>query len=157
MPTSGDPSEPTIACEPLLEDKTVLFDYPTYNPLWKLNPDYQFFYGIAPRTLDSLWVDSVIKMNKDTRKVVGEWHQENVYVTEFDFIPNPEKGAAEDDGLLLSIGYDQVKDESFIIVLNAKTMTLIATLPLAEVVPFHAHGIGCFPDKTGKQRCFTNP
>jgi carotenoid cleavage dioxygenase-like enzyme len=147
-----------IDCHELLKDGTVYFDYPTYNPLWKMRPDYQFFYAIAPLSSSSLWFDRLIKVNEKSGEIVVEWSQPDVYVTEFDFLPNPIQPAEEDDGLLVSILYNQVSDKSYLAVFDAVNLSQLAVLSLPQVVPFHAHGIFCSPgDGAGQRTCYSNP
>lgn len=72
--------------------KFFLFDYPTFNPLFKMQSTYQFFYGISPRDPTSVWYDRLLKMNAQTRTIVGEWSGGNgVYLSEATFLPRGHK------------------------------------------------------------------
>jgi hypothetical protein len=52
-----------VSCSPLSpEFEELPFDYPTFNPLMKMQP-YRYFYAIQPRSLQSRWFDSVIKVD----------------------------------------------------------------------------------------------
>ena len=138
------------------------FDYPTFNPRYKMNPDYQFFYAIAPRNAStSRWFDALIKVDVKSGGVdtiAAEWHAPNVYLTEASFLPldDDEKSSPskEDDGVLLSVLYNATSDSSAFAIFNASDLTLLETVPLGGVLPFHAHGIVC---PGGGEKCFTNP
>lgn len=145
----------TVACDNLLQgaDAKLSFDYPTYNPLWKTNPKSRFLYGISQLSLSSSkWFDRVIKMDTQARKVAASWSQPGIYVTEADFIGRP-GATAEDDGVLLSLAYNQTSHRSHFLLLDARNLREIATYQLDASYPFHAHGIVCPP----KGPCFTNP
>lgn len=51
-----------IQCSDLLKgpDANTIFDYPTFNPDFKMNPDYRYTYAIAPQSLDSKYVVLVL-------------------------------------------------------------------------------------------------
>ena len=46
-----DPDATTIACAPFLAAAERYFDYPTFNPLYKMRADYEYFYAIAPASV----------------------------------------------------------------------------------------------------------
>eukprot|EP01094_Clydonella_sp_ATCC50884_P024005 TRINITY_DN5907_c0_g1_i1.p1 TRINITY_DN5907_c0_g1~~TRINITY_DN5907_c0_g1_i1.p1 ORF type:complete len:625 (-),score=226.74 TRINITY_DN5907_c0_g1_i1:225-2018(-) len=153
------PPASRIACSPLMRDPTVIFDYPTYNPLWKTRPDYRFFYAISPRSDASLWFDRAIKVDEKSGEVLAEWSRPDTFLTELDFVPNPQQPAPEDDGVLLAVLYDDARDESSVGVFDAADLSLIASLPMQHVVPFHAHGIVCVPRPSSPAglMCYSNP
>jgi len=149
---SGEP----VFCDPLLSenDNKMIFDYPTFNPHYKMRQDYKYFYGIAISDPNSTkWFDRAVKVDVKQGKVVAEWSAPDVYLSELNFIPRSEN-ANEDDGTLVTLLYNNKEDASYIAFFSAKTMQpfLIEKLE-AGVVPFHAHGIVC---KSGIP-CFTNP
>jgi len=132
-----------ITCNGLLQkDNTTRFDYPTFNPAYKMNPDYQYMYGIGPSTESSRWFDRVLKVHSPTGKILKTWSAPNVFVSEADYVPHAD-AAHEDDGLLLSVLYNQTSDSSSLMVFDAATLEPVSEYPLPGVVPFHAHGIVC--------------
>eukprot|EP00939_MAST-03C_sp_MAST-3C-sp1_P002139 g2139.t1 len=152
VPAGG---ESAITCVPLLAANASIeyFDYPTFNPEYKMNPDYRYFYAIAPgQTSTSRWFDTVTKIDRSTYTVTASWTDDNLYMTEADFIPRP-NGSAEDDGVLVTIAYNATSDESLLAVLDAKDLSVLAIAPFGFAVPFHAHGISCAKDRA----CWTNP
>ena len=147
-----------ISCGPLMQgaEVSLIFDYPTFNPLFKMRPDYQFFYGIAATDASSSrWFDRAIKVNAKAGKVVKSWSAPGIFMTEFDFIPRTNGTAAkdEDDGVLLSVLYNASSDTSLFAVFDARELVPLKMYEMDAVVPFHAHGISC---KRG-EACFTNP
>jgi len=149
-----DPSAVSFSCEKLFTsgDWQGLFDFPTFNPLYKSNPDTNWFYATAPIDNKALWMNSVIKGDVKQRKVVATWSEPGVYTTEANFIPRP--GATEeDDGVLFSLMYDSKIDSSIVVLLDAKTLKLIGKTDLGMVIPYHSHGVLCQADG----RCFPNP
>ena len=144
-------------CRPLLEDAATYWDYPTFNPRFKMNPDYQFFYGISiTDPFTSQWFDRVIKVGAKTGKIEKHWESPGIFVTEAGFVPlSPDTpGAAEDDGVLMTVAYNKTAGRSQLLILDAKELTLIDSYPLGDqIIPFHAHSISCTPE----HGCYTNP
>ena len=106
-----------------------------------------------PADLDqSPWFSRIVKFDAQKRTVAAEWSAPNVFVTEADFIPKTNTNADEDDGVLVSILYNASSDSSTFAIFDAKTLHMVDSYPLAQVIPFHAHGISC----KGSQ-CFSNP
>lgn len=157
VPSTGS----SIACTPFAQDTSLIFDYPTFNPLWKTEPTYQYFYAIAPHIdaeVSDRWFSRVLKMDAQTGAVLLEWSAPNVFVTEADFVPRTitEGKGTEDAGVLLTVIYNATSDTSALVVLNASDMKLLDSYALPEVVPFHAHGIHCRSAREGG-KCFPNP
>jgi carotenoid cleavage dioxygenase-like enzyme len=143
-------NESTIECSDFVSPG-LIFDYPTFNPLFKTKP-YQFFYAISPVTYNSRWFDSIIKIEHLSGSIVASYKCDGCYFTEADFIPGLNGATDEDDGLLSSIVYNATSDKSFALLLDAKTLLVKDSTPLPFVVPFHAHGIV----KT-QNRIYSNP
>lgn len=144
-----------VSCEKFFtkDDDAVIFDYPTFNPAFKMNPEYKYFYAIAAKAPTSRWFDELIKVNAQTRSVEHAWSAPGIYLTEADFIPWREGGhRPEDDGMLLSVLYNTTSDQSSLGIFSAATLALLHQQPLSSVIPFHAHGIVCVDS-----RCYPNP
>lgn len=149
-----------FGCAPLLPaSPDLLFDYPTYNPQFKMRPDYRWMYAISPASRASRWFDQLVKVDVRKGGLSKSWSAPGMYLTEFDFHPTSEGVAAddEDDGLLLSVLYNATADSSSFGVFDAKTLAPIGIYPLGAAVPFHAHGIVCRPQQGGPPKCFSNP
>jgi len=149
----------SVSCESFFQGgaEVSIFDYPTFNPLFKMRPDYRFFYAIAAASPTSRWFDQLIKVDVESRAVIQRWSAPGVFLTEADFIPSLERqgsgSAPEDEGKLVSVLYNATNDASSLAVFDARTLRLVDQYALDFVVPFHAHGIVCMPG----QACYTNP
>eukprot|EP00440_Ansanella_granifera_P012682 gb/GFBE01013779.1/.p1 GENE.gb/GFBE01013779.1/~~gb/GFBE01013779.1/.p1 ORF type:complete len:537 (+),score=124.85 gb/GFBE01013779.1/:1-1611(+) len=152
IPASGNG---TIVCDPFFKDSSSapLFDYPTFNPKFKMNAKYQFFYGIAPKSPSSRWFDQLIKVDAQKRAVVNTWSSDGIYLTEADFIPRRNSEGQEDSGILISVLYNSTSDSSSLGLFDASSLAMINQYQLNSVIPFHAHGIVC---ESGKP-CYPNP
>ena len=68
-----------------------------------------------------------------------EWYKEDHYASEPNFLPRP--GATEeDDGVLISTVLGGDLGHSYLLVLDAKTMTEIARADAPHFLPFTSHG-----------------
>ena len=54
-------------------------------------------------------------------------------------------GTSEDDGALITIGYDGNRQQSYLLLLDARTFTPLNTAYLPHNIPWSAHGIH-FPE-----------
>ena len=67
------------------------------------------------------------------------FYQEDHYFGEASFVPNPE-GTEEDDGILITIGFDGLLEQSYLLLLDAKTLEPIDRALTQHIVPFSFHG-----------------
>ncbi|CAJ1352302.1 unnamed protein product [Effrenium voratum] len=146
------PKEAAVACDAFFADTAKVFDYPTFNPHFKMSASYRFFYAIAPATAASRWFDQLIKVDVQSRSVVKHWSAPGIFLTEADFVPSQAAHGKEDDGILVSILYNASDDTSQLGIFDAASLALLSQQKLGCVVPFHAHGIVCAQGK-----CFPNP
>ena len=73
--------------------------------------------------------------------VIGLWKAPHCFPSEPIMVPSGEGGEdAEDDGVVLSQCYDAAREESFLLVLDAKDMTELARAYLGMVCPSSFHG-----------------
>jgi len=154
IPTDG---EDQVSCEPFFKGLSggPLFDYPTYNPTFKMNPEYNFFYAIAAKSSKSRWFDQLIKVDAHTRDISKHWSSEGIFFTEADYISRQgqAKSQAEDSGLLVTVLYNSTADQSSLALFDASSLEMVSQYKLDFVIPFHAHGIVCEPG----QPCYPNP
>lgn len=99
--------------------------------------DYQFTYGMSQLPTSNFF-DRLIKVDVKN-KVDLFWHEKNTVPGEPIFVPNP-NGISEDDGVILSVILDGESEHSVLLILNAKTMTEVASVPLSQHIPFGFHG-----------------
>jgi len=148
---SINPSAGRVTCNNLLQDGSVVLDYPTYNPRMKMQ-DYSFFYGISPAsTTSSRWFDRVIKVDRNKGVIVASWSEAGVYPTEAGFIGRP-GASAEDDGVLVSVVFNSTTNSSYGVILDSRNLRLLDRFSFDQLLPFHAHGISCVAG-----HCFSNP
>mmetsp|Transcript_24814 Transcript_24814/g.69512 ORF Transcript_24814/g.69512 Transcript_24814/m.69512 type:complete len:535 (-) Transcript_24814:1634-3238(-) len=143
-----------VSCSELLDDpefSETRFDYPTFNPTFKMNPDYQYLYLLGASSPAALWFDTINKVDVQRGKVERTWHEDDVFVTEASYVPR-DGDPNEDSGVLLSVLYNSTADSSELGIFSAASLEKIDSYPLPSVVPFHAHGMTC--DVT---RCYPNP
>lgn len=71
--------------------------------------------------------------------MTAAWHQENCYPSEAVFIGRPSASAdeelQEDDGVLVSIVLDSARATSFLLVLDASNLQVLAKAYLGVLVP----------------------
>ena len=72
------------------------------------------------------------------------YHVENNYMSEMHFLPNP-AGKAEDDGVLITIGFDGEREKSYLLLLDATTFRPMNKAYLPHHIPWSAHGMH-FPE-----------
>ena len=98
---------------------------------------YSYVYA-AGNTQDGNWLDDITKINVETSEHLV-WYKENCYPGEPIFVAAPD-AKEEDDGILLSVVFDANAYNTFLLVLDAKTLEEQARAILPEVVPFSFHG-----------------
>ena len=71
-------------------------------------------------------------------------YMENHYTTEMFFMADPE-GTKEDDGVLETIVFDGEKEQSYLLIIDASSFTIIDKAYLPHNIPWSAHGMH-FPE-----------
>lgn len=79
-----------------------------------------------------------------THPVTQVYYVENNYMSEMHFLPDP-LGKAEDDGVLITIGFDGVREQSYLLLINATTFIPMNKAFLPHHIPWSAHGMH-FPE-----------
>ncbi|CEG82646.1 hypothetical protein RMATCC62417_16690 [Rhizopus microsporus] len=123
-------------------------ELPQINPNFKMYK-HSIMYGLGFSASNSLkdgaiW-DSIVKTNLETKSIMTSWHQEGCYPSEPVFIPRPSIGpedqVGEDEGVLLSVVMNAATSSSFLLVLDATSLQVLATADLERLVPISfAHG-----------------
>ena len=54
-------------------------------------------------------------------------------------------GTSEDDGVLITVGFDGAKEQSYLLLMDARTFAPINTAYLPHNIPWSAHGMH-FPE-----------
>jgi len=111
------------------------FDFPTINEKYR-GMEYCWVYGWVALDYSR---HSLIKRNVCGEGGEKRFTQENHYYGEASFVANPD-AIAEDDGVLVTIGFDGPKEQSYLMLLNATDMTPIDWAYTQHIVPFSFHG-----------------
>ncbi len=100
---------------------------------------YRYVYGIS-RSPDSAYdtADRLVKIDNQTGDATT-WQEEAAYVGEPVFVPSPHP-RAEDEGVLLSVVIDTGREASYLLVLDARSMTELARAQAPHSIPFGFHG-----------------
>jgi len=116
------------------------FDFPTINEDYR-GKKYCYTYGMSAFAYSRT---ALVKKDVCTSKEDKVWNQENHYMSEMHFLPKP-GGKEEDDGVLITIGFDGTKEQSYLMFIDAKTFTPINHAYLPHNIPWSAHGM-YFPE-----------
>lgn len=127
-------SNPSTANERIIFDGTL--ELPRFNQKFHMK-SHQFVYGIGHTAGHIVW-DCLVKLDNHSGQVI-RWEEEGCHPGEPIFVPTP-NDSEEDAGVLLSVVLSGPEQRSFLLVLDAKTMTEVARSYAPQVVPFGFHG-----------------
>lgn len=102
---------------------------------------YRIVWG-ASASAPGAFLDGLarIDISEEPERNARIWHEPGTYPGEPIFVARP-GGRAEDDGVLLSVVLDTIARRSFLLVLDAATMTEIARAETPEIVTLGFHGL----------------
>lgn len=113
-------------------------ELPTLNPR-KVLKKHRYVYGLV-HTGKSTLFDDLVKYDIETH-TAKVWSQHGHSASEAIFVPNPEAAEEdEDNGVLLTVVLDGVQGTSYLLVLDAKTMTEVARADVNGAIGFGFHG-----------------
>ncbi len=98
--------------------------------------DYRWVYGNGSERGDFL--DSILKIDVQSG-CAAMWYSLDCYPGEPVFIPAPD-ASQEDEGVLLSVVLDAAQNTSFLLVLDARSLTELARAEVGHHIPFGTHG-----------------
>lgn len=116
----------------------VCFDLPRINEKHnRLRHRYVYGACSADDKIDGLLLDKLIKVDVETKESLV-WSEEGCLVSEPVFVAAPDS-QEEDDGVVLSSVYHAINDNSYLLVLDARTFTELARaeVPLRFAPSFH--------------------
>merc|ERR1719427_1941514 len=116
------------------------FDFPTINEDYR-GKAYCYTYGVSAYAYSRT---ALVKKNVCNSEEDKVWYTENHYMSEMHFLPSP-GATAEDEGTLITIGFDGPREQSYLLLLDAKTFTPINQAYLPHNIPWSAHGM-YFPE-----------
>ena len=97
---------------------------------------YRYVWGVGMG--ESGWLEAIVKADLETRETTV-WSEPGCFAGEPVFVAEPD-GAAEDDGVLLSIVLDSERGNSFLLVLDAASLEELARAEAPHHIPFGFHG-----------------
>ena len=115
----------------------AVVEMPQINPNIRTRA-HTYVYAISASSVTDMF-DEIIKINMAFGTSLS-WSHEGCYPSEPVFVPNP-NATQEDDGILLSVVLDTKQKHSFLLVLDAATMTELARAHAPHHIPFGMHGI----------------
>jgi carotenoid cleavage dioxygenase-like enzyme len=99
---------------------------------------YQYVYGVTTSRMFQKW--GITKTAVDCEHQSQKWcAPPNHFPTEPIFVEFPHQ-LKEDDGILLSLVLDARQNSSYVLCLDARTLTEITRAYLPDVIPFDVHG-----------------
>jgi carotenoid cleavage dioxygenase-like enzyme len=100
--------------------------------------NYNYFYGIHSTTGSKEISNAILKYDlKENLQTV--WKEEDLLPGEPVFVSNPNPDS-EDDGILLVLCFDKIKQDSCLVVLSAKNMKEMARSHTPNFIPAALHG-----------------
>jgi torulene dioxygenase len=122
-------------------------ELPTINPLYATKR-HRYVYSLA-HLGRSTAADSIVKTDMETRAAlfwnISPGHNPGEAI----FVPRPD-GSEEDDGVLLSVVLDGKKKKSYLVCLDAKTMTELGRAEIGFAVGLGFHGVHVAGDVGGE-------
>lgn len=117
-------------------DRFISGELPTINPRFFTKP-HQFTYGLCDR-LKSTIMDGIVKFDSQTQTAIF-WETDGHTPGEAIFIANPD-GEKEDDGVLLSVVLDGHKEQSYLLVLDARDLHEVGRAEVPGPIALGLHG-----------------
>ena len=126
------PGAGTVTTERLIDQSIEL---PRINYERCSERPYRFTWGVG---IDGGWIDRIVKADVVEGRS-GTWSEEGCFPGEPVFVAAPDAGQ-EDEGVLLSVVLDGRKGNSFLLVLDARSLEERARAEVPHHIPFGFHG-----------------
>ena len=120
----------------VLSDESI--ELPRINYKANNGRDYQFAYGASVQQGSQDFLNQIVKVDVKNRQT-WVWHEAGCYPSEPVFVPAP-SAQSEDDGVLLVVVLDSQNANSFLLILDAHTMTELGRVIVPQHIPFGFHG-----------------
>lgn len=108
-------------------------------PSEQAHPRYVYAFGSYANGAEDYDEWGLFKYDLEENKVAEYYSEDSVYISEPAFVADPE-GVEEDDGVLLTHAYFGRARETKLLVLDAKTMKVVAEAPTGNRAPLDFHG-----------------
>ena len=82
--------------------------------------------------------DGLVKVDVEQQKDI-KYYRDDCYFGEPIFVSHPD-ASTEDDGVILSLAFDAVRNQSLLVVLDAQSFTELAHAYAPIPIPFGLHG-----------------
>ena len=128
-PGSADAVEQRLGDEPL--------ELPRINYKAASERPYGYAWGVGICD-GSPWLDQIVKVDVDSGEA-RVWRELHCFPGEPVFVARP-GAAAEDDGVLLSIVLDGLRERSMLLVLDAANLAELARAEVSHPIPYGFHG-----------------
>lgn len=112
------------------------FEFPIINEAYR-GRSYCILYGWSMYGYTHMVLTKKNLCNPNEDKI---WHVENHYSSEMWFVANPQP-KSEDDGMLITVVFDGMREQSYLLILDAITFTLVNKAYLPHNIPMSAHGM----------------
>jgi beta,beta-carotene 9',10'-dioxygenase len=139
------PSLVRIVMRPGVERATVEklsdvgFEFPSTHYKRVSGHPYRFAYGASDGyRADGVYASAIVKVDIETGASTSFSDDSHIFGEPL-FVARPQ-GHAEDDGVLLSVGSSKDSETSVLAVIDAKTMTLLASAEVPSWIPLGFHG-----------------
>jgi beta,beta-carotene 9',10'-dioxygenase len=126
------PEAGTVSAERLIEEEIEL---PRINYGRCNERPYRYAWGVGA---GGGWIDRIVKADVVERRSTT-WSEEGCFPGEPVFVAAPD-AAGEDEGVLLSVVLDGRKGNSFLLVLDARSLDELARAEVPHHIPFGFHG-----------------
>jgi beta,beta-carotene 9',10'-dioxygenase len=102
---------------------------------------YRYVYGVGahPDGDSPDFLDQVVKVDVESGEAQA-WFEPGSYPGEPVFVPSPEPDRAEDDGVLLSVVLDGRDARSYLLALDAASLSELGRARVPHHIPFGFHG-----------------
>jgi carotenoid cleavage dioxygenase-like enzyme len=114
----------------------VQIDLPRINPN-HIGKFYRYIYAV--RGPPNYFMDALVKIDVENHQISGFWQEPCTSPSEPVFVPKTEP-TQEDDGIVLTIVFEQQTNKSFILLLDGMTFKEITRAYLPIQIPFSLHG-----------------
>ena len=111
----------------------------TFRESQQNHPRYVYSFGAYALGAPDYDSFGLFKFDLEDDKIDSYFQQDSVYLSEPAFIANP-KSEREDDGVLLCEAYFGKEETTKLLVLDATTMEVVATVNTGNRAPFGFHG-----------------
>jgi carotenoid cleavage dioxygenase-like enzyme len=124
------------------------FEFPAIAYRRASGQPYRYVYGAAEGPQGDGWPSAIVKVDLDTGASRSFGDGDHVFGEPL-FVARP-GGAAEDDGVLLTVGSARDAEAALLAVLDARSMELLAAASVPSAIPLGFHG--SFVSKEARER-----